>query len=61
MTKMVPLSFALGAALFLFAGTISVVDGKPLNVTFLGIGVLSLALAIATWRKTGGGSGPPDT
>ena len=58
-SKLVPISFAVGALLFLFAGVISVVDGKPVNVTFLGIGVISIVLAIATWRMAGGGSGPP--
>lgn len=58
MDKIVPYSFALGAVLFLFAALIPFVDGKPLNVIFLGVGVLSLVLAIATWRKAGGGSGP---
>ncbi len=57
--KLVPLSFALSSVLFLFAALKPVIKGQSLNVAFLGVGVLSLLLAIATWRKSGDGSGPP--
>lgn len=57
--KLVPISFALSSVLFLFAALKPVIKGQPLNVAFLGVGVLSLVLAIATWRKSGEGSGPP--
>jgi hypothetical protein len=36
-----------------------VIKGQPLNVALLGVGVVSLVLGIATWRKSGDGSGPP--
>lgn len=55
--KLVPLSFALSAVLFLFAAIEPVIKGQPLDVTFLSVGVLSLVLAIATWRKAGDGPG----
>jgi hypothetical protein len=57
--KLVPISFALSSVLFLFAAVKPVIKGQPLNVAFLGVGALSLVLAIATWRKSSDGSGPP--
>lgn len=57
--KLVPISFAISSVLFLFAAVKRIIKGQPLNVATLGLGVLSLALFIATWRKSGGGSGPP--
>lgn len=57
--RIVPVSFALSSVLFLFAALKPVIKGETLNAAFLGIAVLSLVLAIATWRKSGDGSGPP--
>ncbi|HLF84452.1 MAG TPA: hypothetical protein VI837_09780 [Blastocatellia bacterium] len=57
--KLVTILFALAGVLFLVPTVKSVIKGQPLNVAFLGVGVLSLVLAIATWRKSGKGSGPP--
>jgi hypothetical protein len=58
--KIVPLSFALSAALFLFAALAPAIKGQALNATYLSIGALSLVLALMTWRKGGIGSGPPN-
>jgi len=57
--KIVPVSFAISSVLFLFAALKPVIKGQPLNVVFLCVGALCLVLAIATWRKSGGGTGPP--
>lgn len=57
--KIVPVSFALSGVLFLFAAVKPIIKGQPLNVAFLAVGVLSLVIAIATWRKSVDGSGPP--
>ncbi len=57
--KLVPITFALSSVLFIFAALKPVIKGEPLNVAFLGVGVLSLVLSIAIWRKSGDGSGPP--
>lgn len=57
--KIVPVSFAFSTVLFLFAAVKPVIKGQPLNVAFLGVGVVCLVLAIATWRKSREGAGPP--
>jgi hypothetical protein len=58
--KLVPIGFAFAGVLFLFVAVVKpVIKGQPLNVALLGVGVLSLVLGIATWRKSGDGSGPP--
>ena len=58
--KLVPVLFAFNGVLFLLVAVVKpVIKGQPLNVLFLGVGVLSLVLGIATWRKAGDGSGPP--
>jgi hypothetical protein len=57
--KIVPLSFALSAVLFLFAALEPVSQGQALNATFLSIGALSFVLALVIWRKAGNDSGPP--
>ncbi len=56
--KIVPVSFAFSTVLFLLAALKPVIKGQPLNVTFLGVAVACLVLAIATWQKSGDGSGP---
>jgi hypothetical protein len=58
--KIVPVSFAISSLLFLFAALKPVIKGQPLNVAFFCIGALCLVLAIATWRKSGGGTVPPN-
>ena len=57
--KIVPLSFALSAVLFLFAALVPAIKGQALNATYLGISALSFVLALMTWRKAGNDSGPP--
>ncbi len=57
--KLVPISFALSSVLFLFAALKPVIKGQPLEVLFLGVGVLSFVIAIVTWQKSGDGAGPP--
>ena len=58
--KLVPISFAFAGVLFLLVAVLKpVIKGQPINVAFLCVGVLSLVLGIATWRKSGDGSGTP--
>jgi hypothetical protein len=58
--KLVPLSFALSAVLFLFAALVPAVNGQALNASALSVGALSFVLALMTWRKAGKDSGPPN-
>lgn len=57
--KLVPVSFSLSTLLFLFAAFKPLAVGEPLNAAFLSIGVISLVVAIATWRKSGHPPGSP--
>lgn len=57
--KIVPVSFALSTVLFLFAALKPLIKDQPLNAAFLSLAVVSLVIAIATWRKSGEVSGPP--
>lgn len=57
--KLVPVSFVVSSVLFLFAALKPVIKGQPLDVTFLGVGVVCFVVGIATWRRSGDGSGPP--
>lgn len=48
-----PLGFALAGIVFLVAALIPLAKGQPLNATFLPLGLLSLILGLATWRRAG--------
>lgn len=54
-----PAAFALAGILFLVAAVMPVINGRPLNVACLGVGVLCLFLGIAIGRKSRGGAAPP--
>lgn len=56
--KIVPVSLAVSAVASLVIVLKSFIKGQPLNVVFLGVAVVTFALAIATWRKYRDGSGP---
>lgn len=58
--KIVPVSFSISTLLFLFVAFKPLAVGEPLNAAFLAIGVASLMIAIATWRKPGRPPGTPD-
>lgn len=58
--KLVPVAFAFSSVAFLIAGALKpLMKAQPMNVTFVGVGVLTFILAIATWRKSRDGAGPP--
>ena len=52
-------SFALATLLFLYAGVAPALEGRPLNVAFLGLAALSIILVIVFWKKGNRASGPP--
>jgi hypothetical protein len=52
-------SFALATLLFLYAGLAPAFEGRPPNVIFLGLAVLSIILVIVFWKKGNRASGPP--
>ncbi len=51
-------SFALATILFLYAGLSPALEGRPLNVVFLGLAVLSVILFIAFLKKANRNSRP---
>jgi hypothetical protein len=52
-------SFALATLLFLYAGLAPAFEGRPPNVVFLGLAVLSIILVIIFWKRGNRDSGPP--
>jgi len=59
--KIVPIGFAFAGVLFLVAALKPFLkNGEQLNASFLALSVLSLAVGLATWRKSvRGGPGSP--
>jgi len=55
--KIIPVSLAVSAVLFLVPLVKSFIKDEPLNVVFLSVAVVAFVLAIATWRKSKDGSG----
>lgn len=51
-------SFALAALFFLYAGLSPALEGRPLNVVFLSLAVLSVVLFIAILKKANRDPGP---
>lgn len=51
-------SFALAALFFLYAGLSPALEGRPLNVVFLSLAVLSVILFIAILKKANRDSRP---
>ncbi len=51
-------SFALAALMFLYAGLSPALEGRPLNVVFLGLAILSVILFIAILKKANRDSRP---
>ena len=51
-------SFALAALLLLYAGLSPALEGRPLNVVFLSLAVLSVIFFIATLKKANRDSRP---
>jgi hypothetical protein len=52
-------SFALATLLFLYAGVAPTLEGRPLNVAFLGLAAFSILLVIVFWKRGNRASGPP--
>ena len=48
--KIVPVSLAVATVLFLFAALKPLIRDQPVNAAFLSLAVVSLVIAIATWR-----------
>jgi len=52
-------SFALATLFFLYAGLAPALEGRPPNVIFFGLAVLSIILVIVFWKRGNRASGPP--
>lgn len=58
--KLIATLFALAGVLNLVAGAVKpAIKGEPLNLTFLGVGVVCLVLSVVVGRKSGSGPAPP--
>lgn len=58
--KLVTTGFAFAGVLNLVAGAVKpAIKGEPLNVTFLGVGVVCLVMSVVAGRKWGSGPAPP--
>jgi hypothetical protein len=61
--NLAPILFAFASAVFLIAAVVwRVIEGEPLNYTFLTFAIVFFVFAVvffAVGRKSGGGSGPP--
>jgi hypothetical protein len=58
--KLVTILFAFAGVLFLLVAVVKpVIKGQPLNVLYLGLGVVCLIVGVVVGRRSGDGSGPP--
>jgi hypothetical protein len=56
--KIVPAGLAIAGVVFVIAAVRPALSDATLNVTFLLVGIVATVLAVVTWRRSHGPSGP---